>query len=135
MRGNKYGEFKYEMDGFASHFPSQFEDMVSWVPRSRSVIVATLSDGSVCEYNHLLNTIRFVRGYNGSEESWRLEFYVRLMELMEERGCDQSKLSEMTGISQKTISNYIHRQTTPSGYNIRRLERALECPKGYLTDF
>lgn len=135
MSKNEYGEFQYEMDGFASYFPSHYKKMVSWTTRGNSTIVATLRDGSVVEYNHNLNTIRLVREYDGNESSYRRELSIRLIELMEEKGIDQHRLSEMSGVTQPTISNYIHRRTTPSGYVIRKLEEVLGCPRGYLTNF
>ena len=135
MSQNEYGAFQYEMDGFASYFPSHFKDMVSWTTRGHSTIIATLRDGSIVEYNHKLNTIRLVREYDGNESSYRRELSIRLIELMEEKGIDQHRLSEMSGVTQPTISNYIHRRTTPSGYVIRKLEEVLGCPRGYLTNF
>lgn len=135
MSKSEYGKFQYEMDGFASYFPSHFKDMVSWTTRGHSTIIATLRDGSVVEYNHHLNTIRVVREYDGNESSYRRELSIRLVELMEENGFDQRRLSKVSGISQQTISNYIHRRTTPSGYAIRKLEEVFGCPKGYLTNF
>lgn len=135
MLKSEYGDFQYEMDGFASYFPSYFRDMVSWMARGHSTIIATLKDGSIVEYNHNLNTIRFVREYDGDETSYRRELSIRLVELMEENGFDQRQLSKVSGISQQTISNYIHRRTTPSGYAIRKLEEVFGCPKGYLTNF
>lgn len=122
-------------DRFEMYYPSIAEQAVSCKQKSSYVIFITLHDGSVIEYNDLMNSFRTVVPYDGSEESWKREFAHRLVELMVDNGFDQSYLSEASGVSQQSISNYIHRKTMPTGFVIDKLARALHCEVSDLTEF
>lgn len=122
-------------DRFEMYYPSIAEQAVSYKQKSSYVIFVTLHDGSVIEYNDLTNSFRTVVPYDGSEESWKREFAHRLVELMVDNGFDQSYLSEASGVSQQSISNYIHRKTMPTGFVIDKLARALHCEVSDLTEF
>ena len=122
-------------DRFEMYYPSIAEQALSWEQKSNYVIFVTLSDGSIVEYNDLMNSFRTVVPYDGSEESWKREFAHRLVELMVDKGFDQSYLSEASGVSQQSISNYIHRKTMPTGFIIDKLARALGCDVSELTEF
>ena len=122
-------------DRFKMYYPSIAEQAVSYKQKSSYVIFVTLHDGSVIEYNDLMNSFRTVVPYDGSEESWKREFAHRLVELMVDNGFDQSYLSEASGVSQQSISNYIHRKTMPTGFVIDKLARALHCEVSDLTEF
>lgn len=122
-------------DRFEMYYPSIAKQAVSWEQKSNYVIFVTLSDGSVVEYNDLMNSFRTVVPYDGSEESWKREFAHRLVELMVDKGFDQSYLSEASGVSQQSISNYIHRKAIPTAYAVDKLARALRCDVSELTGF
>lgn len=122
-------------DRFKMYYPSIAEQAVSYKQKSIYVIFVTLHDGSVIEYNDLMNSFRTVVPYDGSEESWKREFAHRLVEQMVDNGFDQSYLSEASGVSQQSISNYIHRKTMPTGFVIDKLARALHCEVSDLTEF
>ena len=122
-------------DRFEMYYPSIAEQAVSWEQKSNYVIFVTLSDGSIVEYNDLMNSFRTVVPYDGSEESWKREFAHRPVELMGDRGFDESYLCEASGVSQQSISNYIHRKTMPTGFIIDKLARALGCDVSELTEF
>lgn len=122
-------------DRFKMYYPSIAEQAVSYKQKSIYVIFVTLHDGSVIEYNDLMNSFRTVVPYDESEESWKREFAHRLVELMVDNGFDQSYLSEASGVSQQSISNYIHRKTMPTGFVIDKLARALHCEVSDLTEF
>lgn len=120
---------------FEMSYPPIAEQVESWERKGRSSILATLKDGSVIEYNELLDTIRNVVPYDGNEESWKREFSHRLIVKMEERGFDQTYLAEVSGVSNQSISNYIHRKSIPTGFVIDKLARALRCDPSELTSF
>lgn len=122
-------------DRFEMYYPSIAAQAASFKKKSNYVIFIKLYDGSVIEYNDLMNSFRTVVPYDGSEESWKREFAHRLVELMVDKGFDQSYLSEVSGVSQQSISNYIHRKTMPTGFVIDKLARALGCDVSELTDF
>ena len=62
-----------------------------------------------------------------SEQQCREEFSIRLKRLMYRQGVTQKELSEETGISEMTISNYMNGKRTPSFYNVDKISKALKC--------
>lgn len=70
-----------------------------------------------------------------TEDIWKREFASRLVMKMVEGGFDQSDLAKASGVSQQSISNYIHRKSIPNGHIIDKLARALRCQISDLIDF
>ena len=120
---------------FEMYFPMYVEDMESWTPRGDHGIRVKLNDGSEWDYNYRMNTIRIVKEYDGSEDSWKREFANRLIDQMALRGFDQAYLSEVSGISQASISCYIHRKKIPTAFAVNKLARALRCKVSDLDGF
>ena len=54
------------------------------------------------------------------------DFKWRLKRTMTMRGIGQAKLAEMSGISQKTISNYLNGKNMPDILKLNKLARALD---------
>lgn len=52
-------------------------------------------------------------------------FAKKLADLMEKRGLSQSGLSRISGIAQKTISNYLREINRPSWEHVQRLADAI----------
>jgi len=120
---------------FKMFFPAHADDMESWTPRGDHGIRVKLNDGSEWDYNYRMNTIRIVKEYDGSEDSWKREFTNRLIDQMALRGFDQTRLSEASGISHASISGYIHRKKIPTAFAIDKLARALGCDVSDLVGF
>lgn len=116
-------------------YPSLARQVVSWEEKGRSSILATLEDGSVVEYNELLDCIRNVVPYDATEESCKREFSHNLMVKMEEKGFNQIYLAEVSGVSQQSISDYIHRKKLPTIFIADKLARALRCDVSELVSF
>ena len=123
------------IEKFKMYYPTMAEQAVSYKAKGPNIIFVTLEDGSVIEYNDVLTSFRTVHPYDGSEESWKREFAHRLVEKMVDRGFDQIYLSEISGVSHQSISNYIHRKTIPTAYAVDKLARALRCDVSDLTGF
>ena len=121
--------------GFKMYYPSLADKVIKIEQKSDYVIFVTLSDGTIIEYNDLMNSIRTVQPYDESEDGWEREFAHRLLELMVEKDFDQSHLSEVSGVSQQSISNYMHRKTMPTGFVIKKLAKALQCAVSDLINF
>ena len=120
---------------FKTYYPFLDSAVVSWSPNGPNSIVAELSDGSILEYNDRLRAFRTVLEFDGTEESWKREFASKLTKLMSDKGCDQTYLSEISNISQQSISNYIHKKAIPNCYTVFRLSKALGCNVSDLIDF
>lgn len=120
---------------FEMFYPIAYKRATSFEESGSNSIIAILDDGTRVEYNDLMKTIRTVIPYDGTEESWKREFSHRLVEKMVSRGYDQTLLSEESGVSQQSISLYVHRKKLPTAYTVSKLARALNCRPSDLTDF
>ena len=73
-------------------------------------------------------TRRIPNGFNELTEKWfHKDVHIRLYSKIQQSGIRQSELSEMTGISQGTISNYMNGCTSPTIDNLFKIAKALKC--------
>lgn len=70
-----------------------------------------------------------------TEMEWLDEFGASLFDLMEQEGLNQKELAEESGLSEGSISNYIHGKQMPNVKAIVNLAYALECDVSDLIDF
>ena len=122
--------------------PALYEQTVECRPSGRCCVLASLNDGSKIEYNAIDNTIRdvtklYIRESVDSmnEEAWRKEFGHKLRRAIADKGINQERLSEMTGVSRQMLTRYVRGNSTPSGYILSRLVEALGCDVRELTKF
>ena len=120
---------------FKTYYPFLGSAVVSWSPNGPNSIIAELSDGSILEYNDRLHSFRTVREFDGTKESWKREFSSKLIKMMADKGCDQIYLSEISDISQQSISNYLNKKAIPNCYTASKLAKALGCTVSELIDF
>ena len=120
---------------FKTYYPFLDSAVVSWSPNGPNSIIAELSDGSTLEYNDRLRSFRTVREFDGTKESWKIEFSSKLIKMMADKGCDQIYLSEISDISQQSISNYLNKKAIPNCYTASKLAKALGCTVSELIDF
>lgn len=124
---------------FDRYYPHITDVMIDWYPSGRNEITARLKNGDTVVYNVVSNRVRKTYdSRNDSEEFdeqlWRDEFAKRLSNKMGSIGMPQWKLSEMSGISEVSLSKYLNAKATPSGYNIDRICCALDCSGSELID-
>lgn len=111
------------------------DDAIDWCMSKPGEIVVTLGDGSKVKYNGVEHRYTILskkvsvedRRDFMTEEECRYEFARRLRGCMRDRGMTQTELSDLTDISQVTMSKYINGRALPGYYNISRLARALRC--------
>lgn len=120
---------------FGLYYPALAERAVSYENIGRFRLLVELDDGTRGEYSELSKTFKRFVPFDGTEENWKREFRHRLITLMDESPHDQTSLAEASGLSQKSISNYVWGRTIPSGYAIAKLAKALNCSVSDLTDF
>lgn len=114
-----YNNFEYYFEPFAEHAKL-------WYPSGKWSIIVELDNGQSIEYYD--NTKRvIIRKEYSSESEWRKEFSINLRCKMWDAGISQTRLAEQTGISQVSISNYLNGKSTPSGWAMDRLAKALDC--------
>ena len=113
------------------------DDVVDWKQSGLSELTAILNDGTRVKYNASDHRYTILGNRSSSnedderyfitEEECRHEFARRLRSCMRDRGMTQTMLSDLTDISQVTMSKYINGRALPGYYNIGRLARALRC--------
>jgi transcriptional regulator with XRE-family HTH domain len=70
-----------------------------------------------------------------TEFRWISEFGRNFQGIMQDAGFTQKQLARATGISEASISNYIHGTTMPKITAIVNIAYALECSVDDLVDF
>lgn len=119
------------------------EKVIDWYPSGYCEITVTMSDGMMYVFNLIGSCITPVQNQHGDDDrydeiarnegAWRKNFSKRLLVKMRRKGISQEHLSELSGISTVTISKYVNGLASPSGYNLERLSRALQCSVSELT--
>ena len=111
------------------------EQVVSYEEVNDTTIFITLNDGCQMKYYSDSGSFRVIKEFDGSEKDWSKHFANNLIDMMNYRGMDQTYLSELSGVSQPSISNYMNGKGMPSGYVIHRLAKALRCDISDLIGF
>ena len=125
---------------FSWAYPQYYEEMVDWYPSGHLEIMVKLRSGKRIIYEFVGDYIHFVKDQDYElegfdEEIWRKNFANCLNAKMRKLGISRDRLSELSGISQVTLTKYTSGKASPSGYNIERLARALKCSQAELTRF
>lgn len=120
---------------FKIYFPNMAAHAVSYEREFGHNLLIKFDDGTEIIYHSLDHSLHTPCKYDGSEEAWKNKFQYRLIDLMHERGIDREYLSELTGISQMSISKYIHKKAIPSVYNATKIAKALRCSLSDLGEF
>jgi DNA-binding Xre family transcriptional regulator len=93
------------------------------------ILLVKLNDGGIIKYDDMDHSIRRL-GYSSdemSEDDCRYEFRERLARIMLHKRISQAELSDLTGLTQATISHYLTGRRTPSFYNADKIAKALGC--------
>lgn len=123
---------------FEIDYPHIMQKMIDWYPSGRNEITIVTNDVQYI-YNFIGNRLRqssrilddeCIR----TEQMWRDNFSERLIQKMNEAGIGQWRLSQLTGISEVSLSRYMNGKATPSCYNVDRIANALRCSIPELTD-
>lgn len=120
---------KHIYDQFLIHYSYLEKDIDSFEETGNYQMLLHMSDGCRMIYDGLEDRCRKLPSDSRSmsEKECNAEFAARLRSIMRFKGCSQKELSERTGISQPTLSNYTTGKTSPNFYNIDRIAKALDC--------
>lgn len=125
-------------ESLENNYPDIIYEIVDWYPSGYQEITIKDQNGVKKTYNWITGKLRVIYDPSNdcslSEEEWRKVFSSRLYNRLITLGMSQETLSEITGISQVTLSKYINGKATPSTYNSRKLAEALKCPIGELVE-
>ena len=128
----------YTWRSFVSEFGPRSSDVVTWEKIDSCYYKAYLKNGSVIFYDtddKFYHELTEEEAKFKNEIDWRREFSRRLIRAMNRKGINQYDLSDMTGCSQASISNYISCKRSPSSFAVYLFAKALDCTVEYLTHF
>lgn len=117
------------VESFEQAYPTFAQDTISYELSGSNSIIAELDSGSRIEYHRDLNSIAFLVGDRmpaNTEQEWRQRFRYEIDKAMSDFKMDIEGLSMKTGISYRTIYNYLKCSTTPSCWNAKLIADALE---------
>lgn len=123
---------EYLIDRLKLMYPFIYEQAESFELESFHELLIFDKDGGWYRYDDVYDTFRYFKpGYNSDDrdnERVLRSFAFRLQRQMTLRGITQADLSDATGISQPTISNYINCRKSPDIVKLTLIARALCCP-------
>lgn len=119
----------YIFENMQSYYPFLSERMVSYKKVGPYELIVKTNDGETILYDDVNHSIRRLPrdSNNMTEQEVSVEFRQRLHRLMTRQGVSQLELSELTGIPQSTISNYLTGKFLPGFYNMDKIAKALKC--------
>ncbi len=119
----------YIFENMQSYYPFLSERMVSYKKVGPYELIVKTNDGETILYDDINHSIRRLPrdSNNMTEQEVSVEFRQRLRRLMTRQGVSQLELSELTGIPQSTISNYLTGKFLPGFYNMDKIAKALKC--------
>lgn len=93
-------------------------------------------DGTIHYYDPLYNRV-FGADFAviDSEQKWRKMFSYKLHRAIATHGMSQQTFSELTGISEHTLSKYVMGNATPSSYNLKKICSVLGVPTDFFMEF
>lgn len=125
-------EIDYLIDDLKLYNKWIYEDAYDYNVLDNTNLIVTLNDGRRYFYDYSVHSGRFLPDeHDYTYDEYKKEFSYRLFYLMKRRHITQKELSEMTGISEYSISAYITEKSIPSSFNLDRISKALEVNVGY----
>lgn len=126
-------DYNRMFNNFIMRFPFIAEKVVECLGASEFDITMRLEDGDIFLYDDMEGSIRKLPSDSGSltRDECNREFGERLLRIMRRKCITQSELSEMTGLTQSQISNYINGRNAPSFYVVDKIAKALNCSIEY----
>lgn len=120
---------EYRLRNVQMDYPWIAKDADEYFTDDPFEVVVRLLDGTMVAYDDLTHMVRRLPSDSDhlSESEYLNEFAIRLHRRMAAKAMTQLTLSELTGISNVTLSNYLNRKTMPSIYNVYKIAKALGC--------
>ena len=122
----------YLIEGFNLYNKTLSKIAVNYEMLDCENLLVTLDDGRRVIYNDTSTGSRILSDRNNfTDDEYKRELGYRLYYLMRRKFITGKELSEMTGISEHTISTYVCEKTMPSAANLERIANALGVDIGY----
>ena len=116
------------LKNFRLYFPLIAEDMVNAKIVEDQKILCTLKDGHAVYFDNLYKSIRNARpAKEYTDAEWQKEVGLRIWRKMDLAHMTQTELAAKTGLSNATISNYLHGVVAPSYRAMYKIAKTLKC--------
>jgi len=122
-----YHELVYDM--FLENNPYYRDKVVLWASQGKHTIRIRVTNGDTLEYDGSSDSLRLIvePKVKTSDGDVRKNFATKMIMRMLITGHTQQTLSEYTGISQSSISNYLKAISTPSLTAALKIAEVLQC--------
>ena len=114
-------------ESYLEESPNSVDRIDHWEKYGSNSVKIFYKDGTKAVYHKMMRTLRGIRKNNGSVSDWQRDFRDELVERMYDCGYTQQTLAAKIGISQQTMSNYLNKDSVPSGYVLSKMADALHC--------
>lgn len=118
---------KYIFDRYIKETPGVLSKIERWVNHTSNSIKIFYKDDTQAIYHGVMGTLRGIKPNNGSADDWQRDFRDALLERMSDRGYTQDSLAKAIGLSQKSLSKYLNKESIPSAYVISKMAKVLRC--------
>lgn len=114
---------------FVDYFNPDFDEIVDIKQMSHYDILITMKNGVQYIYDNYRQTRRRLPNSwdDMSLKEFHMDAHIRLYSMMQRKGFTYDDLSEETGISVGTISNYVNGVTSPTLDRLFLIAKALGC--------
>lgn len=120
----------YLYEEFELYFPNIAEKTVAFEEDYESFeVTVKLRNGDHLIFDNLEKSIRRVPNFSMTmnEDVYKKEFGRRLIRIVRRKGLTQKELSDLTGISERTLARYTCGKSIPSLLHVDKIARALNC--------
>lgn len=120
----------YLYEEFELYFPNIAEKTVAFEEDYESFeVTVKLRNGDHLIFDSLEKSIRRVPNFSMvmNEDVYKKEFGRRLIRIVRRKGLTQKELSDLTGISERTLTRYTCGKSIPNLLHIDKIARALGC--------
>lgn len=130
---NKDTRLEMDMAVVRKRYQHIVDKMVDYYPVSSDEIKIIMNDGKDLIYNVVMDKMRWAVDRRDNmknfpdETSYRKTVQICLGSIMRMRRVSRQELSDITGLSEVSISKYLNGKATPTLYHAEKIARALDC--------
>lgn len=126
MLADKYSNMLTKFQRYYSNLHNQ---AVDWWPSGRACITVKLQDGTLIEFDSMVNTIRTIHPSSNVKdvETLRRDIGFNIKKMLQSRGIPQGDVAKSCGVTEAMLSRYIHGTSLPSLDKVNALASALGC--------
>ena len=126
---------RYLVQAFEAYYPNEYDRCKEYSDVDPGLIRIRLVDGTTGYFDNIDFVFRVVyRHGDDFTEAWKKAFAVLLDYRMTMKCISQARLSEITGISQASLSGYLNGKKMPTALSVAKIAKAVDVPSQFFTD-